>query len=93
MEIKREQIFFEGNYEYDLVTDDESISLYYNNGEQWTQSNRGKLILSLENTGNGYKVKNLRSKKFFDYSDAVHLNILLNAIKDYSIEISEKKKL
>lgn len=91
--MKKEQIFFEGNYEYDLVTDGDTISLYYNNGEQWTASIRGTLILSIIDTGNGYEIKNLNSNTFFDYSDVVHLNILLNVIKDYTLEISEKRIL
>lgn len=91
--MKKEQIYFNGNYEYDLVTDGETISLYYNNAEQWTASIRGTLILSMINTGNGYEIKNLDSNTFFDYSDVVHLNILLNVIKDYTLEISEKRIL
>ncbi len=69
-----------GLHDYDLtvVTTDEGdvFSLFLSMGEQWNESVKGKLVLSMINNGNGVKFD--RKLKNLDYSELVYLRILLN---------------
>lgn len=69
-----------GLHDYDLkvVTTDEGdvFSLHLSNGDQWNESVKGKLVLSMTNNGNGVKFD--RKLKNLDYSELVYLRILLN---------------
>lgn len=72
-----------GNHDYDLVVINHggnfairTISLYLSKGEQWTDSVKGELVLSMTDNGNGVKFD--RKLKKLDYSEMLHLRIVMN---------------
>lgn len=86
------QIFINGIHDYDFEKKDRSYNLYFNQGDQWQSHTRGKLALSLEDTGNGFKVKKIKGREF-NYSQALYLTILLkiaHRADDYKFEMSDK---
>jgi hypothetical protein len=86
-----QEIFVDGEYDYDLVIEDNQYKLFYSNAEHWTH--KGELVLGLEDDGEGYKlIKPLDEKNRIDYSEAEELYILLSCVKESKIEIVESKR-
>lgn len=85
-------IIWEGTYEYDLEVVDNIHTLYYADVESWQSNVRNTIALQLINTGNDFKVVGLSIKNRLNYSEAVHMYILLAMEKDYKVEIVMDKK-
>lgn len=86
-----QEIFVDGQYDYDLVIEDNQYKLFYSNAEHW--SHKGELVLGLEDDGWGYKlIKSLDKKHRIDYSETLELYILLVAVKESKIEVVTAKK-
>lgn len=70
----------EGEHQYDIIDQEvksgRKISLRYSNNECWGSDVRGKLRLSIINTGDGIEVN--RNLKKMDYGDILELRLLLN---------------
>jgi hypothetical protein len=70
-----------GMHEYNLTVIkhgeyERTISLFYSMSEEWTDDVRGEMALSMTDNGNGVKFD--RKLKKLDYSELLHLRILLN---------------
>jgi hypothetical protein len=89
-EIKKKVIFVDGRYDHDFVSDGVTHTLLYSNSEGWSAHVRGTIALELVDDGNGYKVNGVDERKRLNYSEVVYLNILLQLIQDYKLEIAEK---
>ncbi len=86
-------IMIDGVHEYNLEIKDRVITLYYTNSEQWSTYFRNKVVLSLIDTGNGYKIQtSLRKKNNIDYDEALYLLIILSELNDCKIETYIKEK-
>lgn len=92
-EIKKRVIFVDGRYDHDFVSDGVTHTLLYSESEYWSAHVRGTVALELVDDGNGYKVNGIDERRRLDYSEVVYLNILLQLIQDYKLEIAEKKDL
>lgn len=90
--IKTQELFIQGFHEYNLITEGETVKLYYSTAEHWT--NPEEMCLGLENTGDNYKLlRPLRKKNQIDYDEAEMIYILLAAVKESKVEVVESKKL
>jgi hypothetical protein len=86
-----QEVFVDGEYEYDYEEVNGVHTLYYNNCEHWHSHIKGTIALQLINDGNGLKFGEEKLKKRIDYSQSLYLTILLKLINaDYKFEISNK---
>lgn len=86
-----QELFIDGQYDYDLVIEDNQYKLFYSNAEHW--HHKEELVLGLEDDGWGYKlIKPLDKDGRIDYSECLELYILLSAVKESKIEIVTSKK-
>ena len=90
--MSKKEIFWENEYQYDLEVLENIHTLYYANVESWQSNVRNTIALQLINTGNDFKVVGLNNKNRLNYSEAVHMYIILAAEKDYKVEIVESKR-
>lgn len=88
----KKPIFFNELHDYDLEIKDDVYTLYRSNESTWLESEQGKIIMQMVNTGNGFKFTNQKKKNWLGYDEAVHMYILLAAEKDYKLEMFEKEK-
>lgn len=89
----KQQIFVDNIHDYNYEEVDGAHSLYYSNGDQWNEHVKGDIAMTIEDDGNGLKVK-FNEKGRIDYSEAEKLCILLKLINHPSVyEISSKKPL
>jgi len=88
--MKIQEILIEGVHEYTLITEGETVKLYYSTAEHWSEPNTE--VMSLEDTGDYYKISPLRKKNQIDYQEAEMLYILLAVLKEVKIEVVETKK-
>jgi hypothetical protein len=85
------EIFVDGQYDYDLVIENNQYKLFYSNAEHWCH--KGELVLGLEDDENGFKmIVPLENKGRINYSEAQELYILLSAVKEAKIEVVESKR-
>ena len=92
----KEQIFVDGDYDYDYaIVDDNKHTLYYSNVEHWTSHIRGEIAFQIEDDGNGLKIlSKFSEKKRIDYSESEQLYILLKLINTpCNYEIGSKRPL
>lgn len=83
-------IVYDGNYEYDLVMEDNNYVFYHSNSESWQSDVRGTLAYKVLNDGNGII---LESKKL-DYSQSFLLYVALRLEhKNDDVEIGKLEKL
>lgn len=77
-------------YEYELI--DKTHYLYYNLSNQWSDSTKGTVAMSIVDTGDELKIGGQQTKKNrLNYMEALHLTILLKIIHgDYKFEIADK---
>jgi hypothetical protein len=85
------KIFFDGEYQYDLLVEDHKYTLYYNNSEYWQSDIRNTVAFKVINDGNGYR-GTFDKKGRIDYSEAFYLYLILALEKDYKVEIAENLK-
>lgn len=89
--MKTQEILIDSKHEYTLVTDENTVKLYYSTAEHWNCPE--EMCLGLENTGDGYKlISPLRKKNQIDYQEAEMLYILLSAVKESKVEVVLTKK-
>lgn len=86
------KIMFEGNYEFDLLIENNEYTLYHNHSDVWSNNFKGEIAFKCINTGNGYKVKSLKKKNFIEYDEAFYLYLILSLEKDYKVEIVEQTR-
>jgi hypothetical protein len=86
------EIFIDGTTEYQYELIDKTHTLYYNQGEQWQDSVKGTVAMSIVDTGNALKIGGQQTKNNnLSYMESLHLTILLKLINsDYKFEIGEK---
>lgn len=88
----KKPIFFDGLNDYDLEIKDNVYTLYRSNEESWYPNVRNEVIMTMENTGNGFKFTNQSKKNWLGYDEAVYMYILLAAEKNYKLEMFEKER-
>jgi hypothetical protein len=90
----KQQIFIDDIHEYDYEEQDGvHHTLYYSNGGEWQNHIKGNIAMTIEDDGNGLKVK-FDDNYRIDYSEAEQLFILLKLINSPAkYEISTKKLL
>ena len=88
----KKEILWNNEYQYDLEVVDNIHTLYYANVESWQNNVRNTIALQLINTGDDFKVVELNTKNRLNYSEAVHMYIILSHEKDYIVEIVESKR-
>lgn len=80
MEKTKYILIVDNQYEYDILVSESKKGVLYelitSDNEVWTSHNRGKIVATLLDTGNGVKISN--AKKTMDYSDLSELRILVN---------------
>jgi hypothetical protein len=85
----KKQIFIDGVNEYNVLIEGKVISLFYSSNKIW--SDPDGFIISLTDTGNGFKVKSpQKSKNYLEYDDALELGVLLRIkylLDGYKIEM------
>ncbi len=86
------KIIYEGNYEYDLLIEDNEYTLYHNHSDTWCSHIKGTVAFKCINTGNGYKIKSFKKKNFIEYDEAFYLYLILSLEKDYKLEIVEQTR-
>lgn len=74
-----------GVEDYFVIEQDLKYSLHYSYSSLWSKEIRGKLILSVEDTGNGYVWKG--DKNISKYDEAIYVQLLLRFVQkdDYKI--------
>jgi hypothetical protein len=92
----KKPIFLEDLHEYDVEIDKDVYTIYYSEGEQWSSSSQGKMIIQIKDTGNEFKITHgtpvVRNK--IEYDVMLELSILMKVIfQDRTIEIAEKTKI
>ena len=94
-----EAIFVDGVHEYDYTHKEiqEGVVhlLFRSNGDQWSDHCKGKEIMSITDTGDGFLFNHSKPKKEMDYHYAFYLSIMLKKLSfnDHKVEISGKKEL
>jgi len=84
-------IIVNNEYEYDYEETNGVHTLYYNNAECWQSNVRGTIALSLMDNGNGLALPSFCAKKQLNYSESIHMTILLKLINaEYKFEIATK---
>ena len=69
-----------GGCGYVYIRENNIYRLYYDrNDKGWREDLRGKLVTQIEDTGNGFKIRQ-EKKNRLDYSEAVEIQFLLNKI-------------
>lgn len=85
------KIFIDGEYDYDYEKVDCIHTLYYNNCEHWNEDTKGTIALQIIENNEGLKFSEEKIKRSIDYSQALHLTILLKLINvNHTFEISNK---
>lgn len=84
----------EGQHEYTIIVDDDGeakkYSLYTSSGIQWSEEYRNKLQLSIIDNGNGLILN--RSIKKLDYSELLHLRLLIDFENNFDSNSQNKFK-
>jgi hypothetical protein len=75
------------DYDYDIVENDTITQLKYSNTSDWSQEVMGKICATLEDNGNGIKVKLGEKKIKLSYNELRELKCLLLNENDEHIEI------
>lgn len=90
--MNRKEIFIDGVAEYQYELKDKTHILYYNNSDQWCDSTKGTVAMSIIDTGDELKIGGQQTKKNrLNYMEALHITILLKIIhSDYKFEMGEK---
>ena len=91
----KQPIFFNDTHEYDYeLIDGNKYTLYASDTLSWNESFRGKILMQLEDDGNGLKIlTNFEDKKRFNYCETGYLYVLLTVIeKGNKYEIITKKE-
>ena len=94
-----EAIFVDGIHEYDYTYEDINDKivhlLFRSNSECWSSDCRGEVIMSITDTGNGFKFNHSKPKKEMGYDYAFCLSVILKKLSfnDHKVEIAGVKKL
>lgn len=89
----KRQIFVEGKHEYDYeeITTSQGVlhTLSRSHDEQWSEENRGELLYSVLDNGDGFKFDQ-KIKRELDYHEAFSLSVLLKKISfnECTVEIT-----
>jgi len=92
----RKEIFINGVAEYQYLKEDNTHSLFYNCGSEWSDGTQNTLALQIVNTGDNYIINReypKAKKNVFDYLESLQLTILLRLIhseENYVFEMAEK---
>lgn len=79
-------------HEYNILDEDATSYLFRSNGSNWTQDAKEKLVVSVEDNGNGIVIQFEGEKKIkLDYGQAQELFILLLHTQDSELEFKETK--
>jgi hypothetical protein len=81
------------DYDYDIVKNDNIIELTYSNTNDWSEDIMGQACATLEDDGNGIKIKVGDKKIKFTYNELRELKCLLMMENDEHIEIRETKTI
>lgn len=86
-----QEIFVNGEYQYDYECVGKVHTLYYSEGEEWCDDVKGQIAMQITDDGNGLIFgKKVRNKKY-NYDTALYLTILMKMIhSEYKFEISNK---
>lgn len=77
------------DYDYDIAENDGKVELSYSNSSDWSQEIRNTICASLEDDGNGIKIKIDGNKIKLKYNELRELKCLLLFVNDEHIEIKE----
>lgn len=79
-------------HEYNILDEEDTSYLFRSNNSEWTDDAREKLVVSLEDNGNGIVIQFEGLKKIkLDYNQAEELFILLLHTQDSDLEFKETK--
>lgn len=84
----------DGLHEYDLLVETvkhgNKFSLHYSEGKQWFEHTKGKLAISMINTGNDIKFD--RTIKNVDFAMLLHIRILINFEHQTDVNLKNQEK-
>jgi hypothetical protein len=81
------------DYDYDIVENDKKIELKYSNTSDWSVGIMGSICATLQDNGNGIKVKFGDKKIKLTYNELTQLKCLLLFENDEHIEIRETNNI
>jgi hypothetical protein len=77
------------DYDYDIVQSGKKVELKYSNSGDWTEGIKSTICATLQDNGNGIKVKFADKKIKLSYNELTQLKCLLLYENDEHIEIRE----
>ena len=88
--LHKEEIYVDGNHEYDYVRDNLSKdlvihTLYYSNSHEWADHIKTTIALELIDNGNGMLIKQIDVEEEINYLQIEQLHILLRLSSDDSL--------
>jgi len=84
----------EFTHDYNIINKEENVFLYRSDSSQWSDHTKNKLVLTIEDNGNGIVVKFEGHKKFsIDYAQAQELFVLMLHAQDTQVEFRESKTI